>query len=547
MAEAAGNDGLVRAGEDAHALITWWRSNTWRAAMLAIIVCVVAALWSSGHGLMTLYADARSHLTISRRLVDGPNQGVVQLGTVWLPLPHLLLVPTVMVKSWWHSGWAVVPLNALCLAAQATAIFKMAAHRWNPRVAWMCTALLLSSASLLYVHTTAFTEPVLLAAVTVTIAGLYRWSTATKAYSGGEMAIFCGVPAAAGVLARYDGWAIAVACAVCVWWVAWRRWRDRRYAWKMVGGFLALPMAAAAWWCWFNWVHFGDPFEFQRGRYSAQAQQEVLDAAGKLPDSGNLIRSISTYLDAVVEAVGWVPLVVAVVGLAVFAVQWAKGSRRAADAWVFLLLLVPFAFYIWSLFSGQIAVRTVSTATSSLFNIRYGLAVLPGLVLLAAPLFDAIVQRSRQLSLSAVALPAVAVLVLAGGSLVEMVAAPGWRSLPVIAEGLEQRSAGTQQYAAIAWMRSNADTGRIMIDDSINPMLPVLDADLHRVIAPFSTDWPDAQQDVTIAEWLFVDLQNPDDEVAAAVAAADGFEQQFEVAYSLDAVVVYHRKATDEG
>ena len=44
-----------------------------------------------------LYADARSHLTIARRLVDGPNHGIVQLGTVWLPLPHLALLPFVVV------------------------------------------------------------------------------------------------------------------------------------------------------------------------------------------------------------------------------------------------------------------------------------------------------------------------------------------------------------------------------------------------------------------------------------------------------------------
>ena len=412
---------------------------------LAVAVCMAAAIWSSSQSLMTLFADARSHLTISRRLVDGPNQGVVQLGTVWLPLPHLLLVPTVLVKSWWQSGWAAIPLNAVCLALQAVSVFRIAAQRWSTRVAWMCTAVLLSSASLLYVHTTAFTEPVLFAAITVTVASLHRWSTAAKAYSGGEMAVFCGVPAAIGVLARYDGWAMAVVCGAAVWWVAWRRWRDRRYAWKMTGGFLALPLAAAAWWCWFNWVHFGDPLEFQRGRYSAQTQQEVLAAAGNLPDSGDIARSMSTYLQAVVAAVGWIPLVLGVLGAAVWSVQWVRGHRRASDAWLFVLLVVPAAFYVWSLFSGQIALRTVSTSTSSLFNIRYGLVVLPGLVLLAAPVFDAIARYGRH-----AAVITLASVVLVGGSFVELVAVPGWRSLPVIAEGLEQRAAGQQQHAAAA-------------------------------------------------------------------------------------------------
>ena len=49
-------------------------------ALLAVIIGFAAAVFASSHNLTMLYADALSHLTISRRLIDGPNHSIVQLG-----------------------------------------------------------------------------------------------------------------------------------------------------------------------------------------------------------------------------------------------------------------------------------------------------------------------------------------------------------------------------------------------------------------------------------------------------------------------------------
>ena len=57
---------------------------------------------------------------------------------------------------------------------------------------------------------------------------------------------------------------------------------------RCLRGFAVAPLVAALWWCWFNFVNWGDPLEFQRGRYSAQAQQDILDRAGLLPDKQGL-------------------------------------------------------------------------------------------------------------------------------------------------------------------------------------------------------------------------------------------------------------------
>ena len=50
------------------------------------------------------YNDARSHLDIGRRVVEGLKPGLAQLGSVWLPLPHILMIPTIWNDFMWHSG-----------------------------------------------------------------------------------------------------------------------------------------------------------------------------------------------------------------------------------------------------------------------------------------------------------------------------------------------------------------------------------------------------------------------------------------------------------
>ena len=197
---------------------------------------------------MVLYADARSHLTIARRLIEGPNDGIRQLGTVWLPLPHLLLAPFTAVTSWWRSGLAAAPLDIGCLVIEAVSLFVLVRTVTRRRaIVWVAVALYLSNPSILYLHTTALTEPVLFAALLATSATLAHWAVVPKAYSGGEIAVFCGLPAAATVLSRYDGWSYIAAATAVVFIVAWRRWKSRRYAFHIARCFATLPVLAAAW------------------------------------------------------------------------------------------------------------------------------------------------------------------------------------------------------------------------------------------------------------------------------------------------------------
>ena len=83
----------------------------------AVMAAAIAYFYHSG---ATLYSgDAEAHLDIARRIVDSRTPGWSQIGTTWLPLPHLLMIPLVRNDWMWTTGLAgAIPSGvSMCIAA----------------------------------------------------------------------------------------------------------------------------------------------------------------------------------------------------------------------------------------------------------------------------------------------------------------------------------------------------------------------------------------------------------------------------------------------
>ena len=132
----------------------------WRAVLLAFIALLVCF----SRGYLLLYGDAVAHLGIARRILDSRNPGLVQLGGVWLPLPHLLMLPFVQKMEWWQNGLAGAWPSLLCYIAGRRRDSTGCARRMlAPRWALVATAFYALNPNLLYLATTAMTEPLFLA------------------------------------------------------------------------------------------------------------------------------------------------------------------------------------------------------------------------------------------------------------------------------------------------------------------------------------------------------------------------------------------------
>src|SRR5437879_9858317 len=83
---------------------TRWDFEVRILAWLAVCVSVFSFLFYFRRGEVLLYGDAVAHINIARRIFDSKTPGLLQLGTVWLPLPHLLMMPFLMSDKMWQNG-----------------------------------------------------------------------------------------------------------------------------------------------------------------------------------------------------------------------------------------------------------------------------------------------------------------------------------------------------------------------------------------------------------------------------------------------------------
>ncbi|SES01969.1 hypothetical protein SAMN05443377_13114 [Propionibacterium cyclohexanicum] len=450
--------------------------------MAAGVISLVVSLFIARTGFNLAYSDAQSHLTIARRLLDTKsNPGLAQLGTVWLPVPHLLLAPLAMSLWLWHTGLAAALLGAGCMAVTAAGLYRAAA-RWGARRIGRLAVVgvIVANPTLLYLSSTALTEPVLIASMAACLAGLANVATRRRLSSPGEIAVFCGIPAALAVLCRYEGWALLLTGAAFVVLVSARRaaGRARSLVWRSVFthtlGFAVPPLLAMGWWIGFNWVVFHRPLAFLNGEYSANAQQAGIVAAGASTRSS--LRATLAALDAAVSSsVGPASLALAAIGLIVVCLS----ARRRRQLPFLVTAATSYLFLVLALYTGQAIIWNKAIGSSYIWNNRFGMASILPVALLAAPASEALpalarrwAPAARRSQLAAV-LSAALVAATIGLQCAWFLQRPLERSL-VLTEAQESWVSNAPSREAATWLRKHYSGGGILMDETIsaNAQLP---------------------------------------------------------------------------
>src|SRR3989344_9374399 len=128
------------------------------------------------NGLSLAYNDARSHLNIGRRVVEGLKPGFAQIGSVWLPLPHVLMIPTIWNDFMWHSGLAGAIQSMASFVATALLIYAILKTLGVSLFGRMLGVLVfILNLNILYLQSTAMTELLLLATMTAATYELIVW------------------------------------------------------------------------------------------------------------------------------------------------------------------------------------------------------------------------------------------------------------------------------------------------------------------------------------------------------------------------------------
>jgi hypothetical protein len=362
------------------------REETAPAVMAALLLGLAALVVCFNNGYVLLYGDAVAHLGIARRILDSRNPGLVQLGGVWLPLPHLLMLPFVWKMEWWQTGLAGAWPSLLCYVAGVAGFFRLCRRVLAPKWAWAATAFYGLNPNLLYLATTAMTEPLFLALLVWMVLGTVECVDAVRARDARvarQRMVWLGVLIFCAVFTRYDGWVVGAA----VWGVvAWAVWRARG-AWDEVRGafvtFSVLAVAGPLLWLGYNQHFFHDWLDFMRGPYSAGAIERKTSPPGSRHYRGwhNVGWALLFYTRTAQVDAAWWELGFGVMAAALAGV-WAAVRRQMGM--VALLLWAPLGFYVYSVAYGSVPIFIPQLWPHSYYNARYGMELLPALGLFGA-------------------------------------------------------------------------------------------------------------------------------------------------------------------
>jgi hypothetical protein len=102
-----------------------WDDQARLLLWLSTCVAVISFLFYFHKGDVLLYGDAIAHINIARRVFDSKTPGLLQLGTVWLPLPHLLMIPFLIPKELWQRGVGGSIPSLIAYAWSVVGIFRL--------------------------------------------------------------------------------------------------------------------------------------------------------------------------------------------------------------------------------------------------------------------------------------------------------------------------------------------------------------------------------------------------------------------------------------
>ncbi len=360
------------------------KAIVWAAIVAADLASLV---FFESRGLSNLYGDGLAHVERARRIFDSLTPGYAEIGSVWLPLFHLLASPLAINNTMWRTGLAGSLISTAAFALAAGFLFRISCEMNQTRAAGMVTlAAFLFSLNLLYAATTPLTEPLTIFWAVLVVYGLFRFQHSGSSRTLGWTAL----AAFFGTLTRYDGWYLLPFAALFVLLCRRRAWVER------IGQTLLFCLIAGVGpllWLAHDAYRFHNPWQFYDGPYSAKAiyAHQLASTGFRYPTAGSLWLSAHYYLEDLKLVFGAWPLELAALGF----IAWIllQPSRRRAVA---LLFLVPLLFYPQSFAYGSIPLYIPTLFPHTYYNLRYGLEMAPAVSLFPAFLVSPVLSPSRR-------------------------------------------------------------------------------------------------------------------------------------------------------
>jgi hypothetical protein len=368
--------------------------NAARVAGIAFLVSLFSFLHYLQRSDLLLYGDAVAHINIARRVFDSQTPGLLQLGTVWLPLPHVLMIPFIYSNAIWQNGSGGSIPSMIAYVFGVVGIFRLVRSSLEaaPRTKSAADVGAAASAfvyganpNLIYMQSTAMTESLYMA--------LFIWSVVyfaefirslkdtvpqeendrRRTPSRQNPLIRCAGCLVAAELTRYDGWFLASVMGAATVMIVLRRWQNRVLR-RAALEFLLIIAIAPTLWLAYNRLVYGNALDFATGPYSAQAIEQRVGAPNPALHNARVAAIYflkSAQLNLADGNWGRFWLAGAVIGLVIAA--WKLRPQLPP----LLFLWTPLVFYAFSIAYGSVPLHIYTWWPFATFNQRYGLQLLP--------------------------------------------------------------------------------------------------------------------------------------------------------------------------
>lgn len=354
------------------------------AVVLVIGVIAVVVLLRINESSLVYFGDTASHLIASRRLFDwGDEAGLERFGTVWLPVPHLLLMPFTLSLGLFSTGLAGTAVSLPCLALTAVLLYKIIGNDLaGPTYLAAAGALVyVLNPNVLYLGLIAMTEsPFMLFFVGAGYA-FQSWARDPEQLRSLGLSATLVVLA---TLSRYEGWVLPpfLLMATAVLAVRAGLPAGRRNASIVVA---ALSFVGIALWVGYNAYQYGDPLEFADAQFYSAAAQALTRT-----NRQNLVLQpanvLGVYAGLAVFMYGPILLATGLFGFVQYVRRRSRPPVHIGPLLAFLAL--PPLFTLLSLLVGI-------GELSYWFNSRFLVLAAPVLIVLSATLVRPAPERAR--------------------------------------------------------------------------------------------------------------------------------------------------------
>lgn len=370
------------------------------------LISVGAIIYFMMNGLQNLgNYDAVARLNIARKITDNVTPGVGQLGGIWLPFPHVLMVPFVQIETLWKTGiagamilGASFVLGAVYLQKTAYLLTKSLA------VSLLAWFMFVANINILFLQTMALSEIFFITCLVMITYFLTKWMQNPTIQYLLATSVFLVLI----TLTRYEGYFVFIGATLVV--LLGSIMHFRKSGWQKIEGTMLLFLVTGGFgiilWCIYCFLFYNDFLHwlhlYSDGKLQVStATESVLETNQTIFEvkEFTLAQAFNIYTQVIQWMNGKITTMLGAFGFLITVVLMIKNRHKEKFVQTYLpLTIISFVLFCFLVYGYQkgfipeinLPPKLIPEAERKSFtiysdsNIRYGIILAPSIVLLAA-------------------------------------------------------------------------------------------------------------------------------------------------------------------